>query len=528
MNKLPPPSPQVLRTHRRAIFWLRLLLLLNALGYLAWLMVLIGLAQHGLFKLMLGLGNLLFSAALITWQWPQIRQGWRSNQVRWTIEQSYRLVIICLIVALLNWHAYNFKGSIDLSGIGIFQLSKESQQVLAKINGQVDFIVFGDFAQWEPLLRLYKLNGKDKIRKIDKVDPALRPELVQQYSITRPGTLVVLGPHGFTKVERTEELAITNALIKVSREHAPRVAYTIGHGELDLNKTGPDGGSYLLSLLKQANLAVEPLALAQTREISPGIDTILLLGPLQDLHEAEIAMLQKYWQGGGNLVLALNPTIKKMDHNPRLRRWLRQIGLAVDNTLVIDRIRAVSGSNGVIPLVEQTAEHPITANLGGDIFFPVASAIVNLKSPEELAKEQATYLALANTLPFPASWADRRPWELAQDFKLKYNQGEDIPGPITLAAAFTQGQSKLAIFGTANLWQNNYQAFSPNYALLLNALAWQTEHDLIGEFNLIVGENRPLDLRGWQLRLAFGPWAVGLPLLLLGVAVVLYVRRRSL
>ena len=505
---------------------MRLLVLINLLGYLAWGIISLVWAQHGLWKLMLALANILFSAALITWQWEQVQKWIKINQVRWTLEQTYRFIIIFCLVALLNWHAQNYKHHIDLSGIGIFQLSPESQRVLAKIPGKVEFIVFGNYALWEPLLRLYALHGPDKISKMAKVDPALRPDLVQQYNITHPDSLVVLGLNGFAQVEHPEELAVTNALIKVSRKHLPRVAYVVGHGELDFKKTTPEGGEHLFSLLKKMMVNLEPLALAQFNEISSGIDTILLLGPQQDLHPSEIQVLDQYLKKGGNLVLALNPTIKKVDHNPRLRQWLRRWGIALDNTLVVDPGRAVSGSNGVIPIVSQVAEHPITANLDGDVFFPVASAIVNLKENADTASAQFSFLALAKTLP--SSWADRRPWEFVEQLKLKYTEGEDLRGPITLAAAVTLGKSKVALFGTSALWQNNYQSFLPNFELLLNAVAWQTEQDLIGEFNLAVGENRPLQLTGWQFRMAFGGWAVGFPLVLVGVAVFIFVRRRSL
>ena len=501
------------------------------------------------YKSYLLLLNVLFSMGLISKNRAVIKQWWQSNFVRWRAEHLYRLVVICGLVALGNYLGNNFRKGFDLSGIGLFQLSAESQQVLKRFKDPLEFIVFGDYRVWEPLVKIYAFPRTVPIW-VRRIDPALRPDLVKLHNITYNNTLMIKY-HDKTALvlEREQdngngELAVTNALIKLSREHAPRVAYTVGHGELDLSKTTPEGGKYLFDLLTQASFAPEALRLDQQNELSTGIDTILILGPAQDFHPGEIKLLDQYIKAGGNLVLALNPRVKKVDVTPNLRKWLRQWKIGLNNTLVIDRIQAVQGSQGMMPLVSELAVHPITRGLEGQTFFPVTSAVENLAAAKEKTaegnheinqtgveaqepNEAITFVALANTLPFPASWADRRPWELAQG-KIKYDAGQDIPGPITMAAAVTAGKSRIAIFGTSALWQNSYQAFLANFGLLLNAVAWQTEEDLLGGFNLAVGENKPLMLSDLQFKSLFYITVLAFPLFLLTAAIGLYLYRRKL
>ena len=504
--------------------------------------------------------NILFSLALIVKYRAILKTWWRSNFIRWRAEHLYRLAIICLIVALANFvvNQHNFK--IDLSGIGRFQLSPETLQVLKRFKGPIEFTVYGDYELWEPLIKRYAYPKGTTIIP-NRVDPALRPDLVKVHNITKANTLLIQYNGKTELVEKgdtDDELNVTNALIKLSRTSEPRVAYTVGHGELDLSKSTPEGGKHLADLLRQASFAPEALRLDQTNELSRGINTILILGPSQDFLPGEIKLLDKYIKEGGNLIIALNPRLKKIDITPNLRQWLRQWEIGLNNTLVIDRIRAVEGSQGMIPLGSELAVHPITQGLNGQVFFPITSAVEDLATPQDDKVKQdaenasdeededniddqenssgaaangdakVKFVALANTLPFPAAWADRRPWEMLKGGRLKYDVGEDIAGPITMAAAVTFGKSRLAVFGTSGLWQNMYQAYLSNYGLLLNAVAWQTEDDLLGGFNLAVGENKPLFLSEVQVKTLFYMAAIVLPLLMLAAALGLYLYRRKL
>ncbi|MBP5296977.1 MAG: Gldg family protein, partial [Bacteriovoracaceae bacterium] len=486
MNKesMPQNNAPSTSTLRKLFPWVALIT--NLVIYLVLGGLYLILPAQAEFKFSLLLLNLLFSLGLMIKYRSYVQAWWQSNFIRWRAEHLYRLAIICALVALLNLLGTRYDRKFDWSVIGQFQLSPESQQVLKRFTGPIKFTVFGNYQLWEPLIELYRQPQGPAILT-ERVDPARRPDLVKAYNITQLDTLLVQYRDKMALVDKTEELAITNALIKISRTHVPRVAYTVGHGELDLSKTTPEGGKYLLDLLTQASFAPEALRLEQQNELSSSIDTILILGPAQDFHPGEIKLLDQYIKAGGNLVMALNPRVKKVDLTPNLRKWLRQWNIGLNNTLVIDRIQAVQGSQGMMPLVSELAVHPITRGLEGQTFFPVTSAVENLAAAKEnAAKEEApgpdeaiNFVALAKTLPFPASWADRRPWEMLQGGRIKYDEGQDIPGPITMAAAVTVGKSRMAIFGTSALWQNSYQAFLANFGLLLNAVAWQTEEDLL-------------------------------------------------
>ena len=105
------------------------------------------------------------------------------------------------------------------------------------------------------------------------------------------------------------------ALLKVMR--APRIAYlTVGHGELNeaTGAAAAEGRSTkgLRKLLESQNYTVKDLGLAQGlgSELPKDAFLVVVLGPSKALLAEEVATLRRYADGGGHLLLALDPDAK--------------------------------------------------------------------------------------------------------------------------------------------------------------------------------------------------------------------------
>jgi hypothetical protein len=101
-------------------------------------------------------------------------------------------------------------------------------------------------------------------------------------------------------------------LLKVSRE--ARTAYiTTGHGELN-ESNDPEGrsGTAIRKIFENQNYIVKELGLAQGlgNEIPKDATMVVVLGPARPFLPGEVATLKKYADGGGHLLLALDPDAK--------------------------------------------------------------------------------------------------------------------------------------------------------------------------------------------------------------------------
>jgi hypothetical protein len=155
-------------------------------------------------------------------------------------------------------------------------------------------------------------------------DRLLVPALAKDLKVNQDGVLVlqrgtsretvVLGAEmksAQTKL-KTLDADFQKALLKVARTQ--RTAYfTVGHGELN-ELSGPaaaDGRSAknIKRLFESQNYAVKDLGLPQglAANVPEDAHIVLVLGPSQALLPEEVASLKRYADGGGRLIMALDP-----------------------------------------------------------------------------------------------------------------------------------------------------------------------------------------------------------------------------
>ena len=153
-------------------------------------------------------------------------------------------------------------------------------------------------------------------------DRLLEPNLAKDWKVTQDGVLVVArGPteetlnfgiemEGARAKLKSLDTDFQKALLKVSRE-TRTVYFTIGHGELnestDTSEGRTAGGAK--KLLESQNYTVKDLGLVQGLgiEIPKDATMVAVLGPARPFLPGEVAALRKYAEGGGHLLLALDP-----------------------------------------------------------------------------------------------------------------------------------------------------------------------------------------------------------------------------
>jgi hypothetical protein len=153
-------------------------------------------------------------------------------------------------------------------------------------------------------------------------DRLLEPNLAKDWKVTQDGVLVVArGPteetlnlgvdmEGARAKLKSLDTDFQKALLKVSRE-TRTIYFTTGHGELNESTDTSEGrtATGVKKLLESQNYTVKDLGLAQGLgiEIPKDATIVAVLGPARPFLPGEVASLKKYAEGGGHLLLALDP-----------------------------------------------------------------------------------------------------------------------------------------------------------------------------------------------------------------------------
>ncbi len=437
----------------------------------------------------------------------------------------YFFLLFCLL-GVGNYWAYKHPWQLDLSVIKINSLSDQTKNILRDLKGPLVFKMFArkqESLAWLTLLEIYRTE-KSSIA-IEKIDIDVRPDLVGDYQITDAATLVIEYEGKRQKVTERDELNITNALIKVSRPSDPVAYFIQGHGEADIGSAEAEGIKFLFEAAKNSAVDIRPLNLLTTQEIPFDAKALILWGPKSALQASEINLIKKFLERKGNLMVALDPDLNG-DKHENLRALLRSYKMIMRNDLVVDRKSFVNGSNGSIPLVDHfDHEFEMTKNFKGQVFFPLVSSLEIIPN-EILPGMSGEVHSLASTTAFPDSWGETSLKEMASQ-NMSFTPGSDKAGPLSLALAYDSPQSRIVAFGNSSFVLNAYSKFGSNFAFFLNALSWSLGEDRLISFNLPIIQSEPVFISSPQLGIIFYFSVLFSPLVLFGLAIFMYRRKRD-
>lgn len=431
----------------------------------------------------------------------------------------FSAVLVAAIIALINHLAYKNPYQWDVTANKSNTLTTQSKKVLKNIPSKISAIVFAPKSQQgavQKILELYQLEKKDI--EVIVYDPELRPDLVQEYEVEEPVAVVWQIKERRQKVTELNELGLTNGLIRIGRDSLPKIYYDIGHDEASLSSESQNGRMVFKNYLVNANFAIQESDSKRWDSVPEDADVLMIWGPKKDFMPSEIEVIEKYIDEGGKLLIALDPDLNS-DPVKNLRQLLTQKGIVASNSLVIDTLNNVSGSNGTVPIASRYAQdHVITKDFPGQVFFPLTGFVT--------LGEQAEGKGLVFSTQFPAAWGEMSPKEFVEG-KVVYNEGQDIKGPVAYAvAAKIKDGGTIGFFANSTFVDNAYAKYASNHILVLNTLSWLTGDDQLISFDLPGLNNEPVFISSPQLGVIFFFSVIFAPLSLFSLAIFNYRRRR--
>lgn len=470
--------------------------------------------------ILLGAG-LILMAVYVLLRPREVQRALTGRQARYGSNTLIMSLAFIGILILLNYLGARHHLRADWTAEKQYSLSPQTLEILDDLEEPVQVTVFltpsdPRRADLEDLLVEYTYKS-DKI-SYEFIDPDANPALARQKGISSYGVLVFERGDRREETYALDEQDITSAILKVSRDTQKGVYFVTGHQERDPESSAQDGYSRAKQWLERDNYLVETVNLATITTTVPSTATVLVVaGPQYSLAPEEEQMLTDYLDGGGRLLLMVDPG-QPVPITGTLEAW----GVRFRDDLVIDPASSFFG-DVASPLVTRFRYHEITKDLGGlTTFFPVARSVEQITpSPEGVSV--APLVATSNN-----SWGETD----LNNRQVRYDPEADIKGPVYLAVAArkTEGGGRLVVFGDSDFASNGVvravQGAVGNADLFLNAVNWLAEEESLLAIGPKQTQQRMMVLTQPSMRLILYSTAGLLPLVVLIIGGIVWWSRR--
>jgi len=393
------------------------------------------------------------------------------------------VALFIAILTIINFIVARHEVRIDLSDMGVFSLSPQTENILKNLEQEVKITAFfADQSKGKDRAQDLFDNYRKQTRKIkiEIIDPDKKPAIAKRYGITDYDMVVLeSGDQSATARAITEE-ALTSALIRVSRGSQKNLYFVEGHGEHSIDDTERNGYSFLKETLEKQGFGVKKLQLLSEQAVPQDADVVILPGPQRPLAAEEKKALSDYIEKEGRLFVLVDPMVKS-DLGPFLSKW----GIILEEDIILD---ATSGFGAAIPIVNPGGypPHPMTNQFNLATFYPLTRSIAFDPSKGE----QFLFEPFIQT--GPDSWATK-----SLEGDLSIDPGRDRKGPITIGGVISDKEAsplealldpdrpekkdfRLVVIGDAGFGTNNHVRAMGNGDIFQNVISWLAEEgDLI-------------------------------------------------
>ncbi len=406
----------------------------------------------------------------------KIRKAISGRQARYGSNALVMVLAFLGILVVVNFIIYKYPKRWDLTADQQHTLSPETIDSLNKLPEPIHAVAFFSSGYYgkstaQTLLDDYKANSNGKFT-YEFIDPVAEPVAAQNARITQDGTVVLELQGSQERVTSMTEQEMTSGLIKLTNPGPRTVYFLTGHGEGDPNGSGQTAYSDAKNALETKNYTVNSLNLVTNPQVPSDALAVIIAGPTKPLSDAEVKLLQDYMDKGGSMVLLEEPLpLTDIGSSPDpLANYLSQtwkIDLGKD--LVIDP----TANPPSISIAAQYGTHAITDKLRQVVtIFPTARSIQPTISNS--SEESITPLIKTGN----EAWGETNFTDLGNN-KAQFTQGQDVQGPITLAAAVerTGKKGRLVVVGDANFASDDYYTQYGNGDFFINSVDWAAQQD---------------------------------------------------
>jgi ABC-type uncharacterized transport system involved in gliding motility auxiliary subunit len=471
--------------------------------------------------------GIVLTLLLLVFNFDRVKASFGRRSAKYGTNTIAMTVIVIGILGMINFVGKRHHKRVDLTSAKLYSLSDQTQKVVKGLKNEVKIYHFAK----EPnptlndLLAEYKSLNDNKVN-YKVVDPQKDPGLAKQYGVRSFGETVVASGDKHEKVETPQEEAVTNAILKVTREKNKMIYFTQGHNEADVNSQEGKGYASLKKAIENQNYEVKTINLAQSPSIPDDCSALIIAGPKVALLPTEVALIDKYVDAGGKVLLLQDP-----DTNTGLDEILKKWKIGIDDDIVVDSsgLGQLFGMGPAAPLVSTYESHAITKDLSNTMtFFPLARSVKTTENSNSQFNSSVLFKTSEN------SWGEKN----LKSGSAEFNEGVDIKGPVPLGVVSTKivsgdsngkkygKESRVVVLGDSDFANNTYIRMQRNGDLMLNTVSWLAEDEDLISIRPKNQENRTVQMTLGRSKLLFWLSMVFLPASVLVAGIAVWARRR--
>ena len=444
-------------------------------------------------------------------QWRDILAFFSRRQAREGMVATSGVALALGILVAANYILSRQNVRWDLTAAQQYSLSDQTRRVLEELDAPISVLVFAREAEFPGFRdRLDEYAYVSSQVNVEYIDVDRSPVRARQYEVQAYGTIVFEYEGRVERTTSNSEQELTNALIKAVEGEERTVYFVQGHGERDPEGDDRDGYRAVRDALGRDNFRVETVVLAQTGEVPADATVLVVAGPSTDLLPAEADLLRDYLEGGGKLLLMLDPPDTEDDPpRPNLLALAGEWGIELGTDVVVDAsgVGQLLGTDASVPVAATYPPHAITDDFNLLTAFPLARSV----RPVPGGVSGRTGVVVVET--GARSWAEADLSQLATGEVTLDEDAGDVPGPVPIATVVSQIveepepaddgedaeedadgaadgagdtdaddddpplEARLAVFGDSDFASNSAVGIQGNRDLALNTINWLAQQE---------------------------------------------------
>lgn len=378
---------------------------------------------------------------------------------------------VLVILGLLNFVSYRHHKRFDLTSEKLYTLSDQTKKVVGGLSQDITIVRFAKTpdTQLNDLMTEYK-NVSPHI-KFETVDPTEKPEIAKEYGATRMGDVIIAaGPRRQPLEPGVDgtyaEQDVTATIMKVTRNSMKMVCFVTGHGEKSLSDSGAQGYGLVDQGLRKEGYNTNSINLVSENGVPSSCDIVVIAGPTQGYFSQEAALVSKYLDAGGKVLIEDDP-----ETDPKLDNLFQAWNIDIGKNVVVDAsgVGRLFGTGPETPLVVDYGDSPITKNLqGGMTFFELARTV----SIADKAKSDSQAVELLKT----SSRSFTIP-KLVRE--VQFNPKTAGPLSLGVAASRQSGDksARLVVIGNSSFAEDQWLGLQRNGDLFFNTIDWLAQDE---------------------------------------------------
>lgn len=445
-------------------------------------------------------------------------------------------ILFALIIGMLAWLGKTYQKDFDFTRNQQNSLHESTRQLLQKLDKPLKLVAFvpDDAVVHTALKKLHKKYKKIKPdTELEFVNPELDPQRAKAEGIQYSGLVKLFLGKRSKIVKSVDEQTMLNALQGLSRDKQRLAIFLEGHGERSPAIDTSNGLSRLAGILETKGFRFQPHNILRTQSIPDDTSILVIAGPQKDYLEGEVKLIMDYLKQGGNLLWLHDPgSLHGLDDVEQLLGLDMQEGTIVDANTALQKMLGIKHP-AVIAILDY-GQSPLTRDLPEHTLFPFSTAILQDQENKTPGDQTAwQYQAILPTMG--TSWLESG----AIEGNVKFDDNADKPGPLSLGMLLSRESPKeippgtkvteqrVIVLGDSDFLANGFIGQGSNLELASNIFNWLGEDDDLLSIAAISAPDTRLELPGWALYGSALFFLLGLPILLLSIGTIRWLRRKK-